>query len=145
MESVASPKWMVSKRYLTVWWASFWEKSLPSVGMCSLYPGWEWWAGALFPALRSKHATVWNRFCKHTTIALPTQVGLELAPHHVSTGCMPKPLLLHCSTWSWAEGTQQVYTRCSARKSSRWQGLSAPQQKERSLGTRFTELALCAS
>lgn len=62
MESVASPKWMVSKRYATVWWASFWEKSLLSVGMCSLYPGWEWWAGALFPALRSKHATVWNRF-----------------------------------------------------------------------------------
>lgn len=95
-----------------------------------------------FPTLRSKHATVWNRFCKHTTIALPTQVGLELAPHHVSTGCMPKPLLLHCSTWSWV-WTQQVYTQCSAKKSRRRQGLSALQQKEMSLGTRFTELAFC--
>lgn len=44
---------MVSKRHATVWWASFWEKSLPSVGVCSLYPGWEWWAGALSQPLEA--------------------------------------------------------------------------------------------
>lgn len=85
-----------------------------------------------FPTIRSKHATVWNRFCKHTTIALPTQVGLELAPHHVSTGCMPKPLLLHCSTWSWVwtqhrwRNSASVYTMLSKEIKLKARALSPP-------------------
>lgn len=99
-----------------------------------------------FPTLRSKHATVWNRFCKHSTIALPTQVGLELAPHHVSTGCMLKPLLLHCSTWSWVwtqhcwRNSASVYTMLSKEIKQKARALSPPAEGDVSWDSVHTHL-----